>query len=68
MLRSKGLTEKVLLLGVDGMGPRFTKRLLRDVEHRGSFVDGSGLLDSDEMLDLVYSHGLSPSALLKSCE
>ena len=28
MLRSKGLTEKLLLLGVDGMDPRFTKRLV----------------------------------------
>lgn len=30
MLRSKGLTEKLLLLGVDGMDPRFTKRLLNE--------------------------------------
>ena len=28
MLRSKGLTEKLLLLGIDGMDPRFTKRLV----------------------------------------
>ena len=28
MLRSKGLTDKLLLLGVDGMDPRFTKRLV----------------------------------------
>jgi len=28
MLRSKALSEKVLLLGVDGMDPRFTKRLV----------------------------------------
>jgi len=28
MLRSKGLTDKLLLLGVDGMDPRFTRRLV----------------------------------------
>ena len=28
VLRSKGLTEKLLLLGIDGMDPRFTKRLV----------------------------------------
>ncbi len=28
MLRNKGLTEKLLLLGVDGMDPRFTRRLV----------------------------------------
>lgn len=28
MLRSKGLTDKLLLLGIDGMDPRFTKRLV----------------------------------------
>ena len=30
MLRSKGLTDKLLLLGIDGMDPRFTKRLLKE--------------------------------------
>lgn len=30
MLRSKGLTNKLLLLGIDGMDPRFTKRLLKE--------------------------------------
>ena len=30
MLRSKGLTDKLLLLGVDGMDPRFTKRLVEE--------------------------------------
>lgn len=28
MLRSKGLTEKLLMLGIDGMDPRFTRRLV----------------------------------------
>ncbi len=28
MLRTKGLTDKMLLLGIDGMDPRFTKRLV----------------------------------------
>ena len=28
MLRSKGLNDKLLLLGIDGMDPRFTKRLV----------------------------------------
>lgn len=30
MLRSKGLTSKLLLLGIDGMDPRFTKRLIEE--------------------------------------
>ena len=30
MLRNKALTEKLLLLGVDGMDPRFTKRLVNE--------------------------------------
>ena len=28
MLRNKGLTNKLMILGIDGMDPRFTKRLL----------------------------------------
>ncbi len=28
MLRSKGLTEKILLLGIDGMDPRFSKKMV----------------------------------------
>ena len=30
MLRNKGLTDKLLLLGIDGMDPRFTKRLVEE--------------------------------------
>ena len=30
MLRSKGLSEKVLLLGIDGLDPKFTKRMLKE--------------------------------------
>lgn len=30
MLRSKGLSDKVLLLGIDGMDPKFTKRMLKE--------------------------------------
>ena len=30
MLRSKGLTDKLLLLGIDGMDPRFTKRMIEE--------------------------------------
>ncbi len=30
MLRSKGLTNKLLLLGIDGMDPRFTKRMIEE--------------------------------------
>ena len=30
MLRNKGLTDKLLLLGIDGMDPRFTKRLVSE--------------------------------------
>ena len=28
MLRSKGLTEKVIVLGIDGMDPRFTRKMI----------------------------------------
>ena len=28
MLRSKGLTEKVVLLGIDGMDPTFSRRMI----------------------------------------
>lgn len=28
MLRSKGLTEKIILLGIDGMDPRFSKKMV----------------------------------------
>ena len=28
MLRSKGLTDKILLLGIDGMDPRFSKKMV----------------------------------------
>lgn len=28
MLRSKGLAEKMILLGIDGMDPRFTRKLV----------------------------------------
>ena len=30
MLRRKGLTEKLLMLGIDGMDPRFTRRLVKE--------------------------------------
>lgn len=30
MLRNKGLTDKLLLLGIDGMDPRFTKRMISE--------------------------------------
>lgn len=30
MLRNKGLTEKLLMLGIDGMDPRFTRRLVKE--------------------------------------
>ena len=30
MLRNKALSQKVLLLGVDGMDPRFTRRLVNE--------------------------------------
>ena len=28
MLRSKGLADKMILLGIDGMDPRFTRKLV----------------------------------------
>ena len=30
MLRTKGLTDKLLMLGIDGMDPRFTKRMIAE--------------------------------------
>ena len=28
MLRTKGLTDKLIILGIDGMDPRFTKAMV----------------------------------------
>ena len=28
MLRSKGLTDKVIMLGIDGMDPRFSRKMI----------------------------------------
>ena len=30
MLRNKGLTEKILLLGIDGMDPRFSRQMVEE--------------------------------------
>ena len=30
MLRQKGLTDKLLLLGIDGLDPRFTKKMIEE--------------------------------------
>ena len=30
MLRQKGLTDKIILLGIDGMDPRFSRKMLNE--------------------------------------
>jgi oxygen-independent coproporphyrinogen-3 oxidase len=47
MLRNKALTEKVLLLGIDGMDPRFTRAMVDE---------GKVTLPSDEDEEAMYDH------------
>ena len=57
MLRRKGLTDKVLLLGVDGMDPRFTKRLVDE----GKMPNVKKLMDMGSCRDDLMMLGANPT-------
>lgn len=57
MLRSKGLTEKLLLLGVDGMDPRFTKRLVDE----GKLPNVKKLMERGSCRDDLMLLGANPT-------
>lgn len=57
MLRNKGLTEKVLLLGIDGMDPRFTKRLLNE----GKLPNVKKLVEAGACRDDLVLLGANPT-------
>ena len=57
MLRSKALTEKLLLLGVDGMDPRFTKRLVEE----GKMPNFKKLMDMGACRDDLMMLGANPT-------
>ena len=57
MLRNKGLTEKLLLLGVDGMDPRFASRLLRE----GKMPNLQKLMDRGACRDDLVMLGANPT-------
>jgi len=57
MLRSKGLSEKVLLLGIDGMDPRFTKRLVDE----GKMPNVKKLMDMGSCREDLMMLGANPT-------
>ena len=57
MLRSKGLTDKLLLLGVDGMDPRFTKRLVEE----GKMPNFKKLMDMGACREDLMMLGANPT-------
>lgn len=57
MLRSKGLTDKLLLLGVDGMDPRFTRRLVNE----GKMPNFKKLMDQGSCRDDLMMLGANPT-------
>ncbi len=57
MLRKKGLTDKLLLLGVDGMDPRFTKRLVEE----GKMPNVKKLMDLGSCRDDLMMLGANPT-------
>ena len=57
MLRSKGLTEKMLLLGIDGMDPRFASRLVRE----GKMPNLKKLMDRGACRDDLMMLGANPT-------
>ncbi len=57
MLRSKGLTDKLLLLGVDGMDPRFTKRLVEE----GKMPNVKKLMDMGSCREDLMMLGANPT-------
>ena len=57
MLRTKGLTDKLLLLGVDGMDPRFTKRLVEE----GKMPNFKKLMDMGSCREDLMMLGANPT-------
>lgn len=57
MLRNKGLTDKLLLLGVDGMDPRFTKRLVNE----GKMPNVKKLMDMGSCREDLMMLGANPT-------
>ena len=57
MLRNKGLSEKVLLLGVDGMDPRFTRRLVNE----GKLPNVKKLIERGACRDDLMLLGANPT-------
>ena len=57
MLRNKGLTDKLLLLGVDGMDPRFTKRLVDE----GKLPNVKKLMELGACRDDLMMLGANPT-------
>ncbi|MBP3341024.1 MAG: alkaline phosphatase family protein [Peptococcaceae bacterium] len=57
MLRTKGLTDKLLLLGVDGMDPRFTKRLVEE----GKMPNFKKMMDMGSCREDLMMLGANPT-------
>ncbi len=57
MLRNKALSEKVLLLGVDGMDPRFTRRLVNE----GKLPNVKKLMDMGSCREDLMMLGANPT-------
>ena len=57
MLREKGLTDKLLLLGVDGMDPRFTRRLVNE----GKMPNFKKLMDIGSCREDLMMLGANPT-------
>ncbi|MBQ2994005.1 MAG: alkaline phosphatase family protein, partial [Peptococcaceae bacterium] len=57
MLRNKALTEKLLLLGVDGMDPRFTKRMVEE----GKMPNFKKLMDMGSCREDLMMLGANPT-------
>ena len=57
MLRRQGLTEKLLLLGIDGMDPRFSKRLLAE----GKLPNVQKLIDRGACREDLMMLGANPT-------
>ncbi len=57
MLRNKGLTEKLLLLGIDGMDPRFTRRLVDE----GKMPNFKKLMDMGSCREDLVMLGANPT-------
>ena len=57
MLRNKALSQKVLLLGVDGMDPRFTKRLVDE----GKLPNVKKLMDRGACREDLMMLGANPT-------